>query len=637
MAVQLSPLPIQRFCDNNGNPLANGQLFTYAAGTSTPQATYTDSTGATSNPNPVILDARGEAPVWLTGGQGYKFVLQDYAGNTIRTVDQIFAPLTPTEYSSGSLARVVTSIANLKALSKTAFTEAIVTGYYAQGDGGGGIYYYDSSDTTSADNGGTIIVATDGGRWKLDRQEIISVKQFGAKGDGSTDDTSAINSAFSALSTLGKPLYFPAGTYMVRESSSGSGYAILNPGVSFYGDGMTLSTIKPLTSMPNTANFMKIQPTGGAYLDFMFVRDMFFQPTNGSTKYGASCMYWNFPAASNASAVEITGVYCAPGNDYSMVWNTNISGGINVQGIPAELVVTRCAFWEGTNFIGAGDSNRFRDCLFRSTSTSTRVGVQFNSVGTTGNAPSALSIEDCNFDCAGGAVWIHGSYQTSIRHNNIEMSAGAGSGSGACIDIDGDNIANSFASIRDNLISLFGTTTATSGVRINKCEGGIVDCNRFLTGITPNQAILITTNAVDTYIGLNEIASGWTVPINDLGATGTKGTRNALTLLNSFTNTGTGFATASVIKDKDGRVTLEGLLSHAGAASGTIVCTLPTGFRPVSAHRIIVEGTISGAISPMYLEITTDGNVKMVSSGTVTSLSISGVSFNTNSYISSSN
>jgi hypothetical protein len=41
----LSPLLRQRFFDSNGNPLAGGKLYSYAAGTTTPQSTYTDQSG----------------------------------------------------------------------------------------------------------------------------------------------------------------------------------------------------------------------------------------------------------------------------------------------------------------------------------------------------------------------------------------------------------------------------------------------------------------------------------------------------------------------------------------------------------------------------------------------------------------
>jgi hypothetical protein len=89
MTTTLSPLPILSFRDNNGNALVNGQLFTYQAGTQTPAPTYTDSTGATQQSNPIILNARGEAQVWIPPNTAYKYVLQDSFGNTIWTVDQI--------------------------------------------------------------------------------------------------------------------------------------------------------------------------------------------------------------------------------------------------------------------------------------------------------------------------------------------------------------------------------------------------------------------------------------------------------------------------------------------------------------------------------------------------------------------
>lgn len=115
--------------------------------------------------------------------------------------------------------KVVDSITALKALDKTAITKAFVTGYYAKGDGGGGSYYYDAADTTTADNGGTVIVATDGGRWKLSNTPIISVKQFGAKGDGVTNDTSTIQNTINYIKDLGKgEIYIPAGTYLVSSA-----------------------------------------------------------------------------------------------------------------------------------------------------------------------------------------------------------------------------------------------------------------------------------------------------------------------------------------------------------------------------------------------------------------------------------
>lgn len=86
----LCPVLKERFFDANGVPLSGGQLFSYTAGTSTPQATYTDQSAATPNSNPVILDSAGYANVWLASGS-YKFVLQDSLGNVLFTVDNVSA------------------------------------------------------------------------------------------------------------------------------------------------------------------------------------------------------------------------------------------------------------------------------------------------------------------------------------------------------------------------------------------------------------------------------------------------------------------------------------------------------------------------------------------------------------------
>jgi hypothetical protein len=63
-------------------------LATYAAGTTTPQPTYTDATGTSQNNNPIVLDASGGAYIWL-GANAYKFILKDTTGATIWSVDNV--------------------------------------------------------------------------------------------------------------------------------------------------------------------------------------------------------------------------------------------------------------------------------------------------------------------------------------------------------------------------------------------------------------------------------------------------------------------------------------------------------------------------------------------------------------------
>ncbi len=84
------PNAIVQFVDANGNPLAGGKLTTYAAGTSTLLATYSNSTLTTANANPVVLDSAGRATVYLSAAT-YKFVLTTSADVAVWTLDNVAA------------------------------------------------------------------------------------------------------------------------------------------------------------------------------------------------------------------------------------------------------------------------------------------------------------------------------------------------------------------------------------------------------------------------------------------------------------------------------------------------------------------------------------------------------------------
>lgn len=95
MSVNLAPGAFgvggQFFSGNT--PLNAGLIYTYAAGTSTPQPTFTTSAGNIQNANPIVLNVNGILPqeVWLTAGIAYKFIVTDSLGNVIfpYTMDNI--------------------------------------------------------------------------------------------------------------------------------------------------------------------------------------------------------------------------------------------------------------------------------------------------------------------------------------------------------------------------------------------------------------------------------------------------------------------------------------------------------------------------------------------------------------------
>jgi len=128
-----------QFFDNNGVPLNGGLVYTYGAGTTTPVSTYTSSSAATNNTNPIVLDSAGRTPaqIWLTAGASYKFVLQTSTGVLIKTDDNIYASYELTKEvgitvgQGGNQIATNVAVGNTALDSNTTGTNNTATGYDA--------------------------------------------------------------------------------------------------------------------------------------------------------------------------------------------------------------------------------------------------------------------------------------------------------------------------------------------------------------------------------------------------------------------------------------------------------------------------------------------------------------------------
>jgi hypothetical protein len=204
MAVNLSPVGgvAAQFFTSTGAVLTGGKLYTYLAGTTTPAATYTTSSGSTARTNPIILDSAGRVPssgeIWLTVGTSYKFILRDSNDVLIATYDD------------------VSGIATLPV----------------------------SSSSVTYLPAGTGAVAT---TVQAKLRQYVSVIDFGAVGNGIADDTAAFVAAIAASSNI----YVPAGTYEI-----GSNISITKP-VCIYGDGPSATVIE--------RNYSPVSDTQGVF------------------------------------------------------------------------------------------------------------------------------------------------------------------------------------------------------------------------------------------------------------------------------------------------------------------------------------------------------------------------------------
>ena len=193
-----------QFFDNNGVPLAGGLIYTYAAGTTTPQATYTSSSGTIAQSNPIVLNSAGRVSVgevWVSEGITYKFVLKDSTGTTIGTYDNI-----DSTYVAGDLANT----------TDPALGDALV-----------GFRQSDSSGNLTGAVGRTV-------HQKL--QESVSVLDFDADPTGVADSLAAFNAAIASFTdsvhtSRGGTIFVPRGYYSL------SGTLNIKKHINLIGDG----------------------------------------------------------------------------------------------------------------------------------------------------------------------------------------------------------------------------------------------------------------------------------------------------------------------------------------------------------------------------------------------------------------
>lgn len=214
MSVSLSILAGAgwQFFNDAGDPLSGGRIYTYTAGTTTPQATYTEKTGTIANSNPILLDAAGRTPqeVWLTNGIEYKFVLEDSAANLIGTYDNL---------------RGIDDLWALTNSSNVNLGDALVA--FKQSNPSG---VFPGAVASTIHN---------------KTQEYISVRDFGAVGDGLANDTDALQAALDAVfANNGGTLHIPHGNYRITANLQPQISASpLNRNFRIIGDGMESTNI----------------------------------------------------------------------------------------------------------------------------------------------------------------------------------------------------------------------------------------------------------------------------------------------------------------------------------------------------------------------------------------------------------
>ena len=251
MVRAVTPIPFvkARFFDRCGKPLTGGKVYTYEANTTTPKVTYKDPYGLTPNTNPIILDAAGEADIYLDGtyriritdrndvlvndvakiGSWFSDNLQDSLDNVSSAMGEALKPTlqnledlvknaelnanselenlrntinAAAAAGAGANGWIDTLIATSENVNQRQVNDGIdsvaamlaiknprngqrvyVKSYHAGLGKGGGTFVYDST-TATVNDGGMVI----NGWVRQVSHAYLNVMNFGAKGDGVTND-----------------------------------------------------------------------------------------------------------------------------------------------------------------------------------------------------------------------------------------------------------------------------------------------------------------------------------------------------------------------------------------------------------------------------------------------------------------
>lgn len=238
--ASISPTPKLQFFAANGTPLVGGKLYSYAAGTTTPLATYTDEAGLTPNANPVILDSRGEASVWL-GSTAYKLRLTTATDVDVWTVDNL---------NKGDTA----TLAALAASGGSALVGFIQSGSGAQA-------------RTAQDKMRDVVSVFD----FMTPTQIAAVKANNYTTVTAAEITTAVQNAITAAA--GRTVLIPAGTYRISDTLSYNvpkSFGAFSPGIKLMGDGMTKTFLdhraanKPLIDIDSATHEISYEAAMGA-------------------------------------------------------------------------------------------------------------------------------------------------------------------------------------------------------------------------------------------------------------------------------------------------------------------------------------------------------------------------------------
>ncbi len=354
MASLLAELTQSGSVKSDGEPNATGTVYAYLPNTVSPATLYTDSDLTAIATQPITLDNGGRIPrtdypdgLWVT--QPVRLLVQDSSGATVS--DGTYIP----------------ADAGNTAIENEGFTSSTLDGAMTAA-----LESFGGRDFKYKESGG----ADERLLQDKFREIWISVKDFGAVGDGIAIDTSAIQEAMDRVKAIGGGVcYFPPGTYKI----DGALTLTSATGVILRGSNKGSTAIESTSTAANMFTLTSCASCGIEDLDLFY----------DATSSGASI------ALTTANGINVTRVNVASGTIGCDVTGQNViitdcllrgsgAGGIGLRSECVAMSVRGGTFLAGSTAIQfkAGAARTVVDGVDFGTS-ATPIGIEFAS-GLTG-------------------------------------------------------------------------------------------------------------------------------------------------------------------------------------------------------------------------------------------------------------
>lgn len=333
----------------------------------------------------------------------------------------------------------------------------------------------------------------------------VNVKAFGAKGDGTTDDTSAIQTALNSVKNSGGLVFIPPGTYLYSTPLR------IGSSVTVEGAGRGLSIIKQKNNnMPGGG-----QDDGAAFINYNFSLSTSTDQNIEIRNLTVDGNYQNNPDIAAGSAGGISMTYATDvriinveianvdgyGGIYYGAQNLSDSGGYLSRNLPG-ITVSECFIHDSTSTTAGGS---YGSGMFLSAQQSVHLDVHDNFLL---NNRTAIYLEDS-------------ASQADIHDNHITNTSNGPTGSG--VSVEQGNGPSTQVNVHHNTISYmsYGVTVGGNGIRAVIVDGNIIST-------CTNAGIYVATpgdnNALGSYIKISnnlvrDTLSGPGIQVGSLSST----------------------------------------------------------------------------------------------------------------------